>query len=407
MLAIAGGAYREFCTEGDWKQFFGSGLRAAAALQSTGEEIYLFTYVSTGEDLALAEATAQNQFGAKLKPANRSTTIAFRYQHGLSTPVVEPPIHLIRREESIRVEKENVLRFGFLEGDAVVKAKIAVYDPQSAYAPQPFHTNGSTAESLAIVCNRREARLLSGQSDVEAAAQALHKSNNADVIVVKCGADGALVSYEGTLAHVSALITDRIWPIGSGDVFAAWFAYGWIVQKLTPLEASEQASKAAAYYCAHRSLPVPAPSDLATIFTAPPVPQHTKASVRNPPNVYLAGPFFTMMQRWLIEEARSALIDQGFHVFSPFHDVGFGVAEEVVPADIQALDTTDVMFAILEGLDSGTLFEIGYARAKNVPVVGFAQNVSEEALKMLKGTNCILCDEFVTAIYHTVWALKE
>jgi hypothetical protein len=76
MLAIAGGTYREHCTEGDWSQLFGSGLRAAAALQSTGEEIQLFTYVSTSEDLPLAEATAQGTFGAKLKPANRSTTIA-------------------------------------------------------------------------------------------------------------------------------------------------------------------------------------------------------------------------------------------------------------------------------------------------------------------------------------------
>ena len=59
MLAIAGGTYREHCTEGDWKQLFGSGLRAAAALQSTGEDVHLFTYANTAEDLPLVEATAR------------------------------------------------------------------------------------------------------------------------------------------------------------------------------------------------------------------------------------------------------------------------------------------------------------------------------------------------------------
>src|SRR5262249_7444235 len=127
MLTIAGGVYREYCTEGDWRQLFGSGLRAAAALQSTGEEIHLFAFLNT-EDLALAEATAQNSFGIKLHPANRSTSIAFQYQHGLSTPVVVPPIHLLKKEDPVRIDQENVLRFGFLEGDAIVRGKTVVYD---------------------------------------------------------------------------------------------------------------------------------------------------------------------------------------------------------------------------------------------------------------------------------------
>lgn len=406
MLTIVGGIYREYCTEGDWKQLFGSGLRAAAALTSACDEVQLFSYVHPDE-LPLAEATAHGSFGIKLHTSNRSGSITFHYQHGLSTPVITPPLHLLKSENPLRVNQDNILRFGLLEGDAIVNGKAVVYDPQSAYAPQTFRANGSTAEKLAIVCNRREALMMSGQSDVEAAAKAIHISDRADVVVVKCGADGALVSYEGTIAHVSARRTDRVWPIGSGDVFAAWFAHSWIIQQLEPVAAAEQASRATAYYCSHRSLPIPLPADLSSSFSPPPVSRHIRRTVRKPPNVYLAGPFFTMMQRWLVEEVRTALIDQGFRVFSPFHDVGFGKADEVVPADLRALDTTDVVFAVLEGLDSGTLFEIGYARAKNIPVIGFAQNVSDEAVKMLKGTNCVLYDDFVTAVYHTVWALRE
>jgi nucleoside 2-deoxyribosyltransferase len=53
------------------------------------------------------------------------------------------------------------------------------------------------------------------------------------------------------------------------------------------------------------------------------------------------------------------------------------------------------------------VFEIGYARALGKPVVVFAQNVSEESLKMLEGTECDICDDFVTAIYRTAWATGQ
>ena len=42
-------------------------------------------------------------------------------------------------------------------------------------------------------------------------------------------------------------------------------------------------------------------------------------------------------------------------VFSPVHDVGPGPASEVAPVDIEQLRECDVVFAILDGLDSGTL----------------------------------------------------
>jgi nucleoside 2-deoxyribosyltransferase len=57
----------------------------------------------------------------------------------------------------------------------------------------------------------------------------------------------------------------------------------------------------------------------------------------------------------------------------------------------------------LDGLDSGTLFEIGYARAMNKPVIAFVQNENEHALKMLVGTECEIVDDFVSSIYQTTW----
>jgi nucleoside 2-deoxyribosyltransferase len=83
--------------------------------------------------------------------------------------------------------------------------------------------------------------------------------------------------------------------------------------------------------------------------------------------------------------------------------VGAGPASQVAPADLAALEACDAVFAILDGTDSGTLFEVGYARARNKPVYALAQTVSEEDLKMVRGSGCHVFDDFVTALHHTAW----
>jgi len=85
------------------------------------------------------------------------------------------------------------------------------------------------------------------------------------------------------------------------------------------------------------------------------------------------------------------------------HDIGHGPAEEVAPADLAALDQCDRVFAILDGLDAGTVFEIGHARARGLPVYGLAQTVSESDLTMITGSGCAVFDDFVTALHHVAW----
>jgi nucleoside 2-deoxyribosyltransferase len=80
--------------------------------------------------------------------------------------------------------------------------------------------------------------------------------------------------------------------------------------------------------------------------------------------VYLAGPFFDLAQVWLIEQARANLREMGLEVFSPYHDIGLGSANDVVAKDLEGIDASHLVFAIADGLDPGTLYEIGYARTK-------------------------------------------
>ncbi|MFV9485188.1 nucleoside 2-deoxyribosyltransferase [Pseudomonas aeruginosa] len=106
-----------------------------------------------------------------------------------------------------------------------------------------------------------------------------------------------------------------------------------------------------------------------------------------------------------MDEARSALQDMGFNVFSPIHDVGVGPAKDVAQADLKALDACSVVLAVLDGLDPGTLFEVGYARAKGIPVIAVAESVDPSALTMFIGSDCYITNDFTTAIYVTCWTL--
>ena len=105
----------------------------------------------------------------------------------------------------------------------------------------------------------------------------------------------------------------------------------------------------------------------------------------------------------MINEIRNKLIEFGNQVFSPFHDVGIGSAEQVVDKDLAAIRDSDVLFVILSGTDPGTIFEIGYAKASAKRVVILAENIKENDLTMFIGTGCEITNDLSTAIYKASW----
>jgi hypothetical protein len=282
-----------------------------------------------------------------------------------------------------------------LESSIRVKARRCVYDPQSAFSPEAFETNGSKAELLAIVGNAAEISALSRNTDPIAGSAQLIERGEANVVVVKAGPDGAWVVEIGRTFRVPAYQTESVWTIGTGDVFASVFAAQWGVNEKDAVEAAASASRAVASYVGKMALPVPK------------LAQHTEQAWREVSvqkgKVYLAAPFFCIGQRWIVDEARRYLHDFGMEVFSPVHDIGHGPAHLVAPADLSALDTCDVVFALLDGMDPGTIFEVGYARSKGIPVYALAQAATEEDLKMFVGSGTKLYTDFVTAIHHTTW----
>ena len=320
--------------------------------------------------------------------------VEFRYQHSLSTPIIAPAPHKIEQYDSIIVSADCVLRFGMLEGSAQVRAGRCVYDPQSAFGPEPFEQNGSRADHLCIVANRREVASLGCSSDPREAAKTL-LGQGAECVVVKGGVHGAHVVTAEGCEYIAPYQSDNVWSLGSGDVFSAVFAARWAVHDDTPEEAAALASAAVASYADTRALPSPLAQELRTNSWA-------RAGMQ-PGRVYLAGPFFTIGQLHVVEEARRLLAELGLDVFSPLHDVGLGPAEEVAPQDLQALTDADVVFAIVDGLDSGTIFEVGYARALGKRVDVLAQTVEEGDLKMIVGSGCHVHSDLVTALHHLAW----
>ncbi len=391
-LTIAGGVYHEHVLWPSWDQIFGSGGRAAAALKGHVDKISLHAYSRV--DTAEAFEPYAIQYGFEFSPTTSEQTISFDYIHSLAPPVLTPSVQRIRQNPSIMISADNILRFGMMEGNAVVSAKRCVYDPQSPDNSEPFAANDSQAQALAIVANRNEVMSLAGVSDVLEAARKLC-GDGASVVIVKSGPEGALIITSSAESHVPAYRTERVWTVGSGDVFAAHFAARWAAHGDEPNHAAEIASRAVAEYVESMSLPSPS---VAALLATDRHPAEVKRG-----RIYLASPFFTISQRWLVDEARRALQDFGLQVFSPVHDVGPGPAQMVGPADLAALNDCDAVFSILDGSDTGTLFETGYARALKKPVYALAQAVPDEDLKMVVGSDCRVFDDFVTAIHHTAW----
>jgi hypothetical protein len=403
MIHITGGAYVERCAEPYYHEFYGSGLRAAVALSKLCDGVRLTTYVSEHERKNLELSTAI--FGISCEHFPYPKTIKFDYSHPLSVPRINPHPSQVVQAAPLRVDDERVLRFGFIEGDSIVNGDRVVYDPQSPRNPRPFSENSSRANHLAIVANVSEARSLSGRSGLDEIGNELSTSGHAEVVIVKQGPLGCTVFCGGEQKKIPVFTTRSVWPIGSGDIFSASFAYYWAELGLDPFVAAEKSSLAAAFYCSTRAVPLPV-----DIEHFPGFDRETLLVEENdltPATVYLAGPFFTMAERYIVAEAQRSLEGQGLEVFSPYHDVGPGPSALVVPADIKGIEESQIVFAILDGLDAGTVFEVGYAKKMELPVVVFAQHVSAEALKMFEGTRCEIADDFSSAVYRTVWTVRR
>lgn len=241
-MEIVGGFYRETSLVPEINQMFGSGGRATAILNQI-TDVTLHTYIDNNSDLAEFE----KKYSIEVKKYHRDGPITFSYFHPLSTPFIsksetfQPPIE---------VNGEVVLRFGFIEGDAVVDANRVIFDPQTWKKKAIYSINGSKANYLVIVLNELELAHSTHANNLIAEAQELLELNKAEAIVVKRGVKGCFVlEKNGSKFSIPSYLSNKVTKIGTGDVFSAIFAFYWGVKKERPGLAAELASKHVACFC--------------------------------------------------------------------------------------------------------------------------------------------------------------
>lgn len=396
MLSIIGGSYIENCIDPTYHELYGSGLRAAAALSNKGFKIGFHSCICKKyEPLAILKS---HTFGYTTQYHSIPKTIEFDYYHPLSTPIpiIEQDLKNIEIEN---IESEHILYYGMIEADAKFNGNFVVYDPQNN---RSFNETGSTARHLALILNKKEAISLSKikTDDLITAGKNLMISENAELIVIKNGVHGALIFEEENVSEIPVFETESVWPIGSGDIFSAVFAWKWMIEHKLPYDSAYEASQFTAHYCKTRQFPL--------VNSFPSMKELANSNIIK--NIYLAGPFFSIAERWLINELHYILTEFGNNVFSPFHDIGviepteiISKASYIADEDLKELTKCDTVLAVVTGLDAGTLFEIGYAKSLNKKVVILAQNVSENDLTMLIGTDCEITGDFSSAIYKASW----
>lgn len=103
--------------------------------------------------------------------------------------------------------------------------------------------------------------------------------------------------------------------------------------------------------------------------------------------VYLAGPFFNQEQIRLIQLFELILTNKGLSVYSPRKHQSkapFGSLkwrQQTFAANVHAIGRADIVFAIYNDEDSGTMWEIGHAWSLGKPVVVF--NTTEKRVNLM------------------------
>jgi nucleoside 2-deoxyribosyltransferase len=256
--------------------------------------------------------------------------------------------------------------------------------------------------------NYEEAVYISSEKDLELIKLYFFKQiPNLELLVIKDGAFGGSVVTKTEKFAIPIYQTSKIFKIGTGDIFTAVFGYLWINQLSSKQDLQtiiSLASFSTAFYSDNYLSQYKI--NFMNHFDKEPYKKIflNKRAFKN--KVYLAGPFFNTSQRWHIEDTKMQLEKLGFDVFSPIHEVGEGEANYIAQEDLKGLDNADSIFAILNGYDPGTVFEIGYAIAKGKKVVLFSEQTDEVNLTMFKGSGCLIFNDITTSLYNLVWEMS-
>ncbi|MEW6048507.1 MAG: PfkB family carbohydrate kinase [Bacillota bacterium] len=192
------------------------------------------------------------------------------------------------------------------------------------------------------------------------------------IFVHRFGPGGSRIFTGGKIFEICAFDIALRDSVGAGDVYNAAFLAARI-QGFPFDECGEVAAAAAALQCDRYAHGIT--EDAIRHIRADAPRTFCPPEVRARCKVYLAGPFFDEGQVWVIDRIQRLLSHHGFQVFSPMHDAGVAGEESsdeaIFSTDVAALSESDMVLAVLDGEDPGTMWECGYAYARGKPVLAY------------------------------------
>jgi len=378
-MIIAGGVYLERCVTPDTTQLLGSAGRAALGLSSLRNGIVLHTFhpVALWPDL---EANFR-PYGIECRPSPSSERIEFSYVFPLARPVQSPAIAASRSEELIN--GRDVLSFGCVEGDFVVRAQQAVFDPQGA-PPRRFREHGAQARRLAVVLNAKEVMARTSKGSIDEAAGALLSAETADVVLVKDGPNGAYVFEQDGASHsVPAYASSSNYKIGSGDVFSSIFAHCWF-DGMDPASAADLASRYTAAYVESAALPLPTE-----------LPHQVPRRPSGAKRLVLVVPLASTPARWFAHILREAV-----------HDLGVAEVEVIdlarfLAGDVQPVRSGAAMLVCAHDREAASAILSNPRLAEGAPTIFMDTSVAPQTGE---GLGHRIVSDLSQALYEACWA---
>ncbi|HET8885447.1 MAG TPA: PfkB family carbohydrate kinase [Salinimicrobium sp.] len=396
MINVIGGTYREINFDDVSMEVFGSGFRGAKFLLENKSSVNFVTNGNT-EVVKFLKENQKVYPNLKFDCHPYDELITFQYSFALDEPSIFPSLLNIKKRKNWKFVGDDLIAFGMLEFEYEIECKRVVYDPQTSIKPKRFSELGK-AQELVYIINRNEAHSISSSQDIEDIKEYFFEVENVKAFIIKNGPYGATLYTKSDKHIIPCYITDNVYKIGSGDIFTASFGYYWMCKNLSLEESALLASKSTAVYCDKKAY-IDCTNNFKFEY------QEFKGKNLYEKQVYLASPFFALSELILVDKIRDVLLSFGVKIFSPFHDIGLGEAITIAKKDIEGIKSSDVIFVILDNLDSGTLIESGFSMANGKTIIGYHRTCDEKKLLMLKPGNFTTYSNLTTALYQTIWSL--
>lgn len=258
-----------------------------------------------------------------------------------------------------------------------------------------------------LLVNEEEALLLSESEDINEAIKKLEKMGPKYTIIKK-GHKGCILLQEGETIEIPAYKSNVVCTLGSGDAFGGALAATFL--ETGDIEYSVQVGSCVAANFIE-SFVIEAVIDKVGVEKDIHYREKFIINEASPKRIYLAGPFFSKQELNWVNHVGKRLEDACFTILSPsrengviHNDTSLEQRESIFQADINLLNSADIVVALLDHDDPGTCFEIGFAFEKGIPVYGY--KTSQTNLNNMIQFGCVQTTDNIEELIRVLYEQK-